>query len=108
MRVYKFGGASVRSAEGVRNLCDIISGGEDGILIIVSAMGKTTNAMEVVLDHFMAHDSDAAISSLRTTEEYHRDIIADLFGNDGRLKSIEAIFTELRTTLMNEKPIEQD
>ena len=50
MKVYKFGGASVRSAEGIRNIVRILSGVNDDLFIVVSAMGKTTNAMEIVLD----------------------------------------------------------
>ncbi|MDE6046885.1 MAG: aspartate kinase, partial [Alistipes sp.] len=44
MKVYKFGGASVRHADGVRNLLKII-GDERDLFIVVSAMGKTTNAL---------------------------------------------------------------
>ena len=47
MKVYKFGGASVKNAEGVRNLRKIIDD-EQNLFIIVSAMGKTTNALERV------------------------------------------------------------
>ena len=47
MKVYKFGGASVKSADGVRNLRRIVDG-EENLFIIVSAMGKTTNALESV------------------------------------------------------------
>lgn len=47
MKVYKFGGASVRNADGVQNLLKII-GDERDLFIIVSAMGKTTNALEKV------------------------------------------------------------
>ena len=47
MKVYKFGGASVRTADGVRNLAHIVEG-EENLFIIVSAMGKTTNALERV------------------------------------------------------------
>lgn len=47
MKVYKFGGASVKSADGVRNLRHIVNG-EENLFIIVSAMGKTTNALEEV------------------------------------------------------------
>ena len=49
MKVYKFGGASVRNADGVRNLRKIIDD-EQNLFIIVSAMGKTTNALEKVFE----------------------------------------------------------
>ena len=49
MKVYKFGGASVRHAEGVRNLLNIVRD-EAELFVIVSAMGKTTNALEEVFN----------------------------------------------------------
>lgn len=49
MRVYKFGGASVKDANGVRNLKEIVVQASDDLLVVVSAMGKTTNALERVV-----------------------------------------------------------
>ena len=49
MRVYKFGGASVNDAAGVRNLTNIVSKEKENLVIVVSAFGKTTNALEKVL-----------------------------------------------------------
>ncbi|MCI6323773.1 MAG: aspartate kinase, partial [Bacteroidales bacterium] len=46
MKVFKFGGASVKNAAGVRNLCEIVARTEGELLVVVSAMGKTTNALE--------------------------------------------------------------
>lgn len=46
MRVFKFGGASVRDAEGIRNIGRIIAQTDDRLMVVVSAMGKTTNALE--------------------------------------------------------------
>ena len=53
MLVYKFGGASVRSAEGIKNIVRIVSGVKEDLFIVVSAMGKTTNALEEVMAAFM-------------------------------------------------------
>ena len=51
MRVFKFGGASVKDAKGVKNLVSVLKKvGYNDTLIVVSAMGKTTNALEVVLN----------------------------------------------------------
>ena len=79
MKVYKFGGASVRSAEGIRNIARIVSGVEDDLFIVVSAMGKTTNAMEVVLDAFMRAERMTALEKLTEVETYHTEIITELF-----------------------------
>ena len=49
MNVYKFGGASVKDAEGVKNLFKIINTQRENLIIVVSAMGKMTDALEVVI-----------------------------------------------------------
>jgi aspartate kinase len=96
MKVYKFGGASVRSAEGIRNIARIVSGVNDNLFIVVSAMGKTTNAMEVVLDCFMKADHAGAIGKLVEVENYHRDIIAELFVDKSLGEAaVEPLFVEL-------------
>jgi len=102
MKVYKFGGASVRSAEGIRNIVRIVSGVKEDLFIVVSAMGKTTNAMEVVLEHFMKADRTASLLKLAELETYHYDIIAELFADQriGRA-SIDPLFDELKNYLTN-------
>ncbi|HZJ21420.1 MAG TPA: aspartate kinase, partial [Pricia sp.] len=51
MRIFKFGGASVKDAEGVKNVVEVLrQTGHDNTLLVVSAMGKTTNAMEAVVN----------------------------------------------------------
>ena len=51
MKVFKFGGASVKDALGVKNLLSVIKTvGHKDTLVVVSAMGKTTNALEKIID----------------------------------------------------------
>lgn len=94
MKVYKFGGASVRNADGVRNLHKII-GDEQSLFIIVSAMGKTTNALEKVFEA-VQHDQPAAaqeqIDGLRSC---HAAIIDDLWHQPTQLPQVEELFGEL-------------
>ena len=53
MQIFKFGGASVKDAEGVKNLAHVLQTvGYSNTLIVVSAMGKTTNAMEMVISNY--------------------------------------------------------
>lgn len=80
MKVYKFGGASVRNADGVRNLHKII-GGEHHLFIIVSAMGKTTNALEKVFESVQHGDRIAAQEHIDGLKRYHAEIIDDLWPN---------------------------
>lgn len=100
MKVYKFGGASVRSAEGIRNIVRIVSGVTGDLFIVISAMGKTTNAMEVVLDHFMKAEHTAALEKLAEVEAFHHEIIRELFADPAiGLSSINPVFEELRKYL---------
>lgn len=100
MKVFKFGGASVCSAEGIRNIARIVSTVSDDLFIVVSAMGKTTNAMEVVLEHFMKADRANALEKLAEVEAYHNEIISELF-NDKLVgnASVEPLFNELKKYL---------
>lgn len=79
MKVFKFGGASVKSAEGIRNIASIINNEKGSLFIIISAMGKTTNALEVVLEYFMKNNRTMALEKLQEIEQYHVEIIYDLF-----------------------------
>lgn len=60
MRVYKFGGASVKDAEGVRNLKEIVAQTSDDVMVVISAMGKTTNALERVVDALSKNEESTA------------------------------------------------
>lgn len=102
MKVYKFGGASVRSAEGIRNIAHIVSGISDDLFIVVSAMGKTTNAMEEVLDYFMKADRMGSLNKLTEVESFHSQIISELFIQPEKgFEAIKSAFDELKK-LINE------
>lgn len=94
MKVYKFGGASVRNADGVRNLVKII-GDEQNLFVIVSAMGKTTNALEKVFEGVQKGDPAFSMEHITALRGYHAGIIDDLYGAPTRLESIERLFGEL-------------
>jgi len=98
-KIYKFGGASVKDADAVRNLAQIVSQHKDeDILLVVSAMGKTTNMLEKVLADFREHDGDLGMEALHEIISYHDGIIQGLFeGNtDPRFdENIAGLFIEL-------------
>ena len=76
MRVYKFGGASVKDAEGVRNVACILQAESDvNLMIVISAMGKTTNALEKIVNAYYNGDTP----SLDSIKKYHFDIMNQLF-----------------------------
>ncbi len=59
MKIFKFGGASTKDAEGVKNVVSVINQtGEKNLVIVISAMGKTTNALELVLKDYFSESSD--------------------------------------------------
>ena len=95
MKVYKFGGASVRNAAGVRNLAHIVEG-EQNLFIIVSAMGKTTNALERVFTAMQKAEKAVAHKEIDEIVAYHAEIINDLWGEPVELEEVNALFAELR------------
>ncbi|HJA96224.1 MAG TPA: aspartate kinase [Candidatus Alistipes faecavium] len=94
MKVYKFGGASVRNADGVRNLRKIIDE-EQHLFIIVSAMGKTTNALEKVFEGLQKGDKALSKEHIDTLRTYHAEIIDDLWHGHKSLPAVDALFDEL-------------
>ena len=100
MKVYKFGGASVKDAAGVRNLLNIVTG-ESDLFIIVSAMGKTTNALEGVFEAMQQGNESLAMERIDASYAYHRGIIDDLMGADVTIKQVDLLFQQLRNTVRN-------
>ena len=80
MKVFKFGGASVKDANGVRNLEKIVrmNNTSDGLLVVISAMGKTTNALERVVEYLSAGQEDKALSQWVDIIDYHVAIMKEL------------------------------
>ncbi len=90
MQVFKFGGASVKDADSIRNVADIITKyKEDELLVVVSALGKTTNALTEVTQHF-ADQTGQAFDLLEKVKTAHQQILTALFG-----VSHHAIFDEI-------------
>ena len=97
MKILKFGGASVKDAEGVKNLEKVLKiTGTSDVLIIVSAMGKTTNALEKVIDHYY-HSKHKLQSSIQAVKKYHNAILLDLFENESEpvFEFVSRLFQEL-------------
>ncbi|MBQ8335543.1 MAG: aspartate kinase [Tidjanibacter sp.] len=103
MKVYKFGGASVKEAAGVRNLGNILTLTNDRVLVVVSAMGKTTNALEMVMEYFWNGQREDALSSLSSIIDYHTQIATDL-GFNALPAQAEALIEELRGIITDGEP----
>lgn len=107
MRVFKFGGASVQSAEAVKNVSRILQEyGNKPLVIVISAMGKTTNALEAVLsDYWNGIDFRPRLQDVK---KYHFDIMEGLFGSRSLpiWDEIDNLF--LAIELYFEKPLERN
>lgn len=78
MNVYKFGGASIADADKIRNVNNIIANSKEELMIVVSALGKTTNELEKLLGFFLIADRVGMRETLMNISTTHRNIIADL------------------------------
>ncbi|MCL8000972.1 aspartate kinase, partial [Brucella sp. 21LCYQ03] len=78
MQVFKFGGASVKSAENIRNVATIIDTYKvNGLLVVVSAIGKTTNKLSEVVDRYFHREGDP-FEALEQVRAEHLTILNDL------------------------------
>jgi aspartate kinase len=102
MQVFKFGGASVKDAGAVKNLASILKRFDKHLIIVVSAMGKTTNALEEVLSHFFSQDGKTD-ESFQLVIDYHLNIVNELFPPKHPVfEEIDKIFGMLRAKLHEE------
>jgi aspartate kinase len=86
MLVYKFGGASINSPEGVCNLGKIVSKCDDKLIVVVSAMGKTTNMLEMVHSACFERNADETLRILSEIEGYHYNMIDGLTEIDNQTR----------------------
>lgn len=105
MKVFKFGGASVKDAEGVRNIAAVLKQeGSYKTLVIISAMGKMTNALEEVAKSFYNQTKEIA-HNINYIKSYHENIITDLFGDNSiaTLIDVEQFYVEMSGFMMMNK-----
>jgi len=97
MQVFKFGGASVKNAEGVRNVAKVLREvGYQKTLVVVSAMGKTTNKLELVVKAYFEEKSKLQ-ENIQDIIVCHEEILFDLFSNKQHsiYKTVTNLFNEL-------------
>ncbi len=98
MQVFKFGGASVKDASAVKNVAEIIKNfSSERLIVVISAMGKTTNALEEIVKALKSQEQDLFQAKLEEIRNYHFSIIDILFEkNDSQIKQdINAIIAEI-------------
>ncbi|MFL9830281.1 aspartate kinase [Flavobacterium sp. ARAG 55.4] len=105
MKVFKFGGASVKDAAGIRNVYDVLQkAGYQDVLLVVSAMGKTTNALELVIKNYF--DKSAELNaSVQEIKKYHNQILLDLFEDENHavFAAVNEHFSDLEYFLAHNK-----
>ncbi len=105
MRIFKFGGASVKDAEGIRNMHQVLmQTGYDDVLLVVSAMGKTTNALEAVINNYFRKSASLS-ASIQEVKKYHNQILLDLFDEEAHpvFAAVAGLFAELDLFIKNNK-----
>ncbi len=96
VQVYKFGGASVKNASGVRNVCSIIKSNAGKMVVVISAMGKTTNNLEELVEAYMKQDKSQIKQLFDFIIDYHHQVVNELFEHR---YSFYDIFEKLKSSL---------
>jgi len=105
MKIFKFGGASVKDAEGVRNVQRVLEfTKEKDLVVVISAMGKTTNALEVVIENYFTNQTDLE-ASISEVYNYHLGILKELFPSTSHVvyEKVQKWFSEMRSFLETNK-----
>ena len=107
MKVFKFGGASVKDSTGVKNIIKVLNSvGFEDTLVVVSAMGKSTNTLEKIIEQYF-NDRTKTPQGLLELKAYHLKIIEDLF-NENRVEVcavVNQLFEELHALIkLNKSP----
>ena len=103
MQVFKFGGASVNSIERIKNVGDILTRFKDEkVLVVISAMGKTTNALEKVVEAFYVGEKDKALQLFDQIKKEHVTILKGLISKP--FDQLDNFFTEVEW-LLHDKPV---
>lgn len=98
MKVYKFGGASVKNADAVKNVASIIQSQPDNLIVVISAMGKTTNLLELLVKAYFDKTGKKGEIFLEF-KNYHLEIINELFGENEIPEMVSELFSELEIKL---------
>ncbi len=109
MRVFKFGGASVKDAKGVKNLSEIIKNQDENLIVVISAMGKTTNAMENLVQAYCDGNTDELTNCFQLVKQYHQQISNELLGVESACQiHIDRLFEQLWSKLQSKPSLNYD
>lgn len=97
MKVFKFGGASVKSADAVRNVMQILKRyPQDKLTVVVSAMGKTTNALERVVKALWEKNEVSLGAEIAELRSFHQEILAQLFAENAPAHLLDELESNIR------------
>lgn len=108
MKIFKFGGASVKDAEGIKNVAKILTScSTDKLLVVISAMGKSTNHLEKIV-HACTQNTGETASLIKELKDFHHNIVEGLGTSSTAvvLNDIENLFLELECLV--ETPVNTD
>lgn len=103
MKIYKFGGASVKSAEGVKTLASIIKNEHTPLVVVISAMGKTTNMLESVVDSYFNQKPDL-MGNVAIVKDFHQKIVDELYNGQSSVYRRVAEIFEVLEKIISQKP----
>ena len=105
MKVFKFGGASIKSANAIKNVAKILNSQDlSNCLLVISAMGKMTNAFEKITDAYFNNDQEKLTESIDFTSNFHLKIINNLFAENHVIyQKITVLFGQLVCFLTQNK-----
>lgn len=97
MQIFKFGGASVKNAEAVRNIAQILGEFNENIVVVVSAMGKTTNALEQITGNYFQGNIPELERNFENLKAYHYYIMNGLFTDENHpvYEKVKKLFAEM-------------
>jgi len=107
MKVFKFGGASVKDPKGVKNVATILHlFAAQPLVLVISAMGKTTNALEKILS--LARTGNSFRTELDNLKQYHFQIMSELFADNHPVwNDVEDIFKRIESKLAKNWTLDQ-
>ena len=107
MFVFKFGGASINNIERIKNTSDIIKDNADQkLLVVVSAMGKTTNALEKIAEAYFDNRKDDALILFEQVKKNHLEVVKFLLVHNWKAAEdqLKDFFTEIEW-MLHDKPV---
>lgn len=110
MYVFKFGGASVKNADSVKNLAKILLKFNENIVVVISAMGKSTNALERIADFFFTGNQVELNKSFDDFKNFHFSIMKDLFDGTehSSYQKVNEVFEKMQLKISGKASLNYD